>query len=241
MSLVVPLHDEEAGIEALGERLAALLAGDPGRPLEVVLVDDGSTDRTPELLAALATSLPARLVRHDTNRGLTAALWTGSELASGEYVGWLDSDLTYDPAVLLELAEQLDAGADVALASCHHPGGAVEGVGPLRLELSRLASRAYRVTTGAPLHTFTCMVRVQRREVLARCRPRRGGFVGVTEALLRALRAGFVVVERPAVLRRRRAGQSKMRVLRVGLSHLGLMAAYRCGRLGPPRSAPRVR
>lgn len=227
----MPLHDEEAGVEALGKRLRELLARDVGRDLEIVLVDDGSTDRTPELLAALAASLPARLVRHDVNRGLTAALWTGSRLARGDYVGWLDSDLTYDPGILVDLAQALDEGADVALASCHHPRGRVEGVGPLRLWLSRFASGAYRLATGTSLHTFTCMVRVQRREILARCRPLRGGYAGVTEALLRALRAGAAIVERPAVLRRRREGRSKMRVLHVGFSHLGLMAAYRLGRL----------
>ena len=73
------------------------------------------------------------------------------------------------------------------------------------------------------IHTFTCMVRVYRREVLGACEPQRGGFLGVTEVLLRALAAGYRVVERPATLHRRRVGQSKMRVLQVGCAHLGLL------------------
>ena len=232
LTVVVPLYDEEDGVKALGERLAAFVACERDRrPVDVVLVDDGSTDGTPERLAVVAAELPARVVRHERNRGLTEALLSGLEAGCGAYVGWLDSDLTYDPEILGELAARLDAGADVALASCYHPAGAVRGVPAWRLALSGAASRAYRLVTRAPVHTFTSMVRVQRREVIERCRPRRGGFVGVTEELLRALRAGYRVVEHPAVLQRRRVGQSKMRVLRVALAHVGLMAAFVASRL----------
>ena len=67
-----------------------------------------------------------------------------------------------------------------------------------------------------------------RRAVLDACPPSEPGFLGVTEVLLCALRRGYRVAEVPATLRRRRLGQSKMRVLRVGLGHLGLM--WRTGR-----------
>jgi hypothetical protein len=92
-----------------------------------------------------------------------------------------------------------------------------------RRALSALASLAYRRATRAPLHTFTSMVRVYRRSVLEDCTPQHAGFLGVTEVLLQAIERGYRAIELPAVLRRRRAGQSKMRVLRVGLGHLGLL------------------
>jgi dolichol-phosphate mannosyltransferase len=232
MTVVVPAYDEAENTDALGRALAGFLSEEGGRrALDFVFVDDGSTDDTAARLASLAAALPARVVLHPQNRGLTAALRTGSASARGDLVAWFDSDLTYAPALLGELARACDEGADVALASCYHPRGGVEGVPRWRLLLSRLASRGHRLTSGARLHTFTSMVRVYRREVLERCWPQRGGFVGVTEVLLRALRAGCRVVEVPAVLRRRRAGASKMRVLRVALAHLGLMAANAAGRL----------
>jgi hypothetical protein len=83
-----------------------------------------------------------------------------------------------------------------------------------------VASRGYRLLTRSPIHTYTCMVRVYRRAVLEACRPRNAGFLGVTEVLLAALQRGYRVAEVPATLSRRRQGQSKMRVLAVGLGHL---------------------
>ena len=65
------------------------------------------------------------------------------------------------------------------------------------------------------------MVRVYRRAVLEVCPPHNPGFLGVTEVLLAALQRNYRITEVPATLSRRRRGQSKMRVLTVGLSHLG--------------------
>lgn len=242
MTVVVPLFDEADNVDALGQALATFLSDENTvRPVDFVLVDDGSTDGTGERLRALAEELPARIVVHPDNRGLTAALASGVAAARGDLVGWLDSDLTYPPAVLAELARECDAGADVALASCYHRAGGVEGVPAWRLLVSRLASTGHRLTSGVALRTFTSMVRVYRRPVLACCWPQRGGFVGVTELLLRLLRHGHRVVEVPAVLRRRRAGISKMRTLRVSIAHLGLMAANLFGRLGPGTRARETR
>lgn len=226
--------DEEAGVDALVGALAALVERErPHRAVEVVLVDDGSRDRTWERVGARLSDDPTwRRLRHDRNRGLTHALRTGTEAARHELVAWLDADLTYDTAVLSALMAAVDAGADVGVASCHHPGGRIEGVSAFRCWLSRTASRLYRIATRRPVHTFTCMVRVQPRELALATWPERAGFLGVTEQLLRALEAGARVVEVPAVLRARRVGRSKMRVLRAARAHLGLIAAARAGRIG---------
>ncbi|MEZ5966654.1 MAG: glycosyltransferase [Planctomycetota bacterium] len=241
LTVVVPLYDEAANVAALGHALTLFLSEEGAtRVVDFVLVDDGSRDDTHARLQELARALPAEVLRHAHNRGLTAALDSGLRAARGELIAWLDSDLTYPPSLLGELARACDAGADMALASCYHPQGGVEGVPRWRLLVSRAASTGHRLTSGSRLHTFTSMVRVFRREVLDDCRPARGGFVGVTEILLRALRRGYRAVEVPAVLRRRRAGVSKMRVARVALGHLGLMWANVTGRLcssAPPRPA----
>lgn len=205
-----------------------------GRRVEIVLVDDGSTDGT---AAALEARIPDdrcwHLLRHPQNRGLTDALRTGTEAATHDLVGWLDADLTYDPILLADLAEAVDAGADIAWASCHHPSGRMEGVPPLRRLLSRGASRLYGLATGrTAIHTFTCMVRVQRRAAALRTWPELPGFLGVTEQLLRALDAGARAREIPAVLRARRTGRSKMKILPVIRAHLGLIGAARRG-FGP--------
>ncbi|MEM7200400.1 MAG: glycosyltransferase [Planctomycetota bacterium] len=240
LSVVIPLHNEVEAVPALVARLRRFVAASD-RPVELIVVDDGSTDGTYEKLQG-RDPLDLVVVRHAHNRGLTAALWTGLGASRGALVAWLDGDLTYDPDLLLQLAAQVDAGADVALASCYHPSGSVEGVEGWRLLLSRTASLAYRLGSGHRLCTFTSMVRVYRREVLDAGEPRRGGFLGVTEVLLRALRQGYRVVEVPATLSRRRVGQSKMRIVRVSLAHVGLFADCVWQRLRPgPRPAPRGR
>ncbi len=237
LTVIVPLHDEAPGVPALAARLRRWLADEvEPRAVDLVLVDDGSQDDTWPLLQRHCADLPVQLLRHDHNRGLTAALATGLSAARGESIAWLDSDLTYDPAVLGALAEEVDAGADVALASCYHPNGAVEGVPRWRLALSSAASRIYRVVTRADLHTFTCMVRVYRCDVARQCASPEHGFLGVTDTLLRALHAGCVVREVPAVLSRRRVGQSKMRVVRVGLGHLRMIARTAVRRRGGRQS-----
>jgi dolichol-phosphate mannosyltransferase len=232
LTVIVPLFDEADGVASLAEELGRFLSAEGRRrPVDFVLVDDGSRDETHAALARHFAALPATVLRHPQNRGLTAALATGVSAARGDLVAWLDGDLTYDPSVLSALAAAVDDGADLALASCHHPDGRVLGVPQWRVLLSRAASRGYRALTRRPIHTFTGMVRVYRRDLLLACAPRRDGFLGVTEVLLRAIRRGAKIAEVPAVLRSRRTGRSKMRALRVAMRHLSLMAGYARGRV----------
>lgn len=231
---MVPVYQESAGIRDLERALGEFVASESARrEVQIVLVDDGSTDGSGDLLRTCFGDRPeATVVSHAHNLSLGAALETGGELAHGDYIAWFDADLTYEPALLGQLAHELDQGADVALASCYHPDGGIDGVAPWRLALSKAASSMYSRATGGALHTYTSMVRAYRRDVLQQCRPKSEGFLAVTEVLLRALRAGKRCVEVPAVLARRRSGQSKMRILRVAIGHLFLVAALKCGRLG---------
>lgn len=231
LTVVVPLCDEAPGIPGLARALRDFVAGAAeNREVDLVLVDDGSSDDTLELLEEQFEGMRCRILSHPYNRGLSAALSTGLAAARGDLVAWLDSDLTYHPDVLEMLATAVDDGADVALASCYHPEGRVEGVAGGRLVLSNIASLAYRRLTKVPIHTFTCMVRVYRKSVLEACRPRSQGFLGVTEVLLAAIQRGYKIAEVPATLSRRRRGQSKMRVISVGVGHLGAFAKLLLGR-----------
>ena len=104
LTVIVPLHDEAPGVVALAAGLRELVAASAECRVDLVLVDDGSTDDTHPLLVEHFEGMPCQILRHPTNEGLSAALSTGLGAARGELVGWLDSDLTYAPAVLLELA-----------------------------------------------------------------------------------------------------------------------------------------
>src|SRR5690349_19231224 len=110
LSVVVPLHNEEGNAGPLCEAIRAAL--EPlGRPFEVLLVDDGSTDRTPAILEALAaTDGRLSVLRLDANYGQSAALTAGFQAARGRYVLTMDGDLQNDPADFPRLLARLEEG-----------------------------------------------------------------------------------------------------------------------------------
>jgi dolichol-phosphate mannosyltransferase len=115
-SVVVPAHNEEAVIEELVARLGAVMDKLDGDS-EVILVDDGSQDRTFELMQAAAHADPRiRVVRLSRNFGHQLAITAGTDLAAGDAVVVVDADLQDPPEVILELAARWREGYDVVYA-----------------------------------------------------------------------------------------------------------------------------
>lgn len=105
VSIVVPIYNEEALLERVLERVVKL----PLR-MQLVLVDDCSKDRTPEILARWGERPDTILRRHERNRGKGMAIRTGLEVATGDVVLVQDADLEYDPAELPALVEPIARG-----------------------------------------------------------------------------------------------------------------------------------
>ena len=115
-SLVVPAHNEEGVIEELVARLTVVMDALDGEA-EAILVDDGSRDRTYELMLAAASADPRfRLVRLSRNFGHQIALTAGVDLAAGDAVIVLDADLQDPPEVILDLAARWREGYDIVYA-----------------------------------------------------------------------------------------------------------------------------
>jgi glycosyltransferase involved in cell wall biosynthesis len=121
LSVVVPAYDEAATIEATLRAVAALELA----PLEILVVDDGSSDETVAIVERLAGELGVvRLLRHERNRGKGAAVRTGIAETRGDIVVIQDADLEYDPADLPRLLKPLIEGrADVVYGSRLRGGG----------------------------------------------------------------------------------------------------------------------
>jgi glycosyltransferase involved in cell wall biosynthesis len=107
LSVVVPVYNERATIRDSIERLRKT---ELPLPVEVIVVDDGSTDNTSDTLAELVADGTVRLVRHPRNRGKGAAIRTGLAAASGDLLTIMDADLEYDPADYGVLLEPILAG-----------------------------------------------------------------------------------------------------------------------------------
>lgn len=212
-SLVVPVYNEAATLaQNLAELTRWLAEKAPDARWELILVDDGSRDAS----AAIArdwTQKDARLrlVTHDRNRGLAAALRSGLAATRGRIVVILDADLSYHPDHIAPLCAAVMGGADVAVASPYMPGGRVRHVPALRLLASRMANGLLARAGRFPLHTVTGMVRAYRGD-LARSLPIEAEGMQASLAMLVEARArGARLVEVPAQLDWRTADRDRGR------------------------------
>jgi dolichol-phosphate mannosyltransferase len=248
LSLVIPCHNEEAGLLSLRAELGPVLHTlSQGRSVEVVFVDDGSTDATWERLSALRDAgfagVSVRLERHGRNRGLGAALRTGFAAARGAVVVTTDSDATYRFSEIPALLKRLGPQVDIVTASPYHPEGAVAGVPAYRLVLSRGSSLIYRTLVGRHIYTYTALFRAYRADVLRTVPFQSDGFLAVAELLVNAMLCGYRVVEFPATLHSRVAGASKAKLLRTIVAHLRFQSDVLMRRVGlksPPNAARRA-
>ena len=163
LSVVVPLYNEEESLPHLVNQLISALRP-AGETFELVLVDDGSSDRTAEVLAQVSSNVPevvAVLLRK--NYGQTAAMAAGFDVAGGEVIVSLDGDLQNDPADIPMLLAKLREGYDLVSGWRHQRQDAA-----LQRKLpSRMANRLIGRVTGVRLHDYGCSLKAYRREVLA--------------------------------------------------------------------------
>ena len=161
LSVVVPVFNEEANLPELLPRLAAAL-GTIGKSYEVVLVNDGSRDRSLEILREAASADPhLAVIDFNRNYGQHAAVFAGFEAARGEIIVTLDADLQNPPEEIGKLVAKMEEGYDV--------------VGSVRIKrqdslfrrlASRLVNRVTSMATGVHLSDYGCMLRAYRRAVV---------------------------------------------------------------------------
>ena len=218
VTLVVPAYNEERGIEGVVERLTAL---DLGVPVELLIVNDGSTDRTGEKLAQLEARYDClRVIDHGVNRGYGAALKTGFAAARHAVVVITDADGTYPEDRIVELLERIDGGAEMVVGArtgeeVHVPLIRRPAKAALRMLASYLA--------GTRIPDLNSGLRAFRRDLVMTYRPiLPDGFSFTTTITLASLtnshRVEYVSIDYAA-----RQGRSKIKPIRDTLRFTGLI------------------
>ena len=244
--VVLPAYNEEENIEAtlqeIWRRLETLALS-----CRIVLVDDGSSDRTAALAqAGSRREHPVEVVSHGRNRGPGAAFRTGflrvlEEAQASDIMLTLEADQTSDPRILMRLLHRIwEEGDDIALASCYLYGGGIVGTRAHRVLLSHLANGLMKKSLGLTgLQTLSSFYRAYSVAGLRRIHDHFGdrfmtsdGFECMVEILYRAARLGLRISEVPMQLDgSRRVGRSKMRVIGTSIAYLRLAARAQLGRL----------
>ncbi len=163
ISVVVPVYNEEENLPHLLPRLQKAM-GSMGRPYEIIFVDDGSRDRSLEILKGFVGSPGVRVVELTRNYGQHPALFSGFSIVRGEIVVTIDADLQNPPEEIPRLVRTMEEGG-------------YEVVGSVRMQRrdslfrtipSRLVNAATRRITGVRMSDWGCMLRAYRRDVVNR-------------------------------------------------------------------------
>ena len=163
LSVIVPLYDEQESVPVLVDEIRTALR-DHGA-WELLLVDDGSTDRTAEIAAGLSAADPrVRLLRMARNYGQTKAMRAGFDAARGDVVVSLDGDLQNDPAEIPRMVAKLDEGYDLVAG---HRRNRQDDFVTRRLP-SVVANVLIRAVTGVPIRDNGCSLKAYRRTTLER-------------------------------------------------------------------------
>jgi len=203
LTVIVPCYNEE---ETVGEVLQRLIRLDLSCDLEVIVVDDGSTDKSTKAVEAFSN---VQLVRHNVNKGKGVAIRTGIEKSSGDIVLVQDADLEYSPEDIPKLVAPIIAEkADVVLGSRFL--GEPKGMSRSHLLANKILSFAARTLFGGGITDLMTGYKVFTRKVLEQISVDSASFNVEAELVGKVLKSGLRVVEVPICYEYRRKGKAKI-------------------------------
>ena len=221
LSIFFPAYNDSGTIASMV--VSALLAARALTPdHEVIVVNDGSRDNTPQILDELARLYPqVRIVHHPKNRGYGGALQSGIRAATKELIFYTDGDAQYDPAEMAALWPAMEDGVAVV------NGYKISRSDPLhRIVIGRVYHHVVSLMFGLTVSDVDCDFRLIRRSVFERVRLEKTSGVICLEMMKKIQDAGFTIVEVPVHHYHRAHGRSQFfnvrRVFRTGIDVLKL-------------------
>jgi dolichol-phosphate mannosyltransferase len=239
--IVLPAYNEEASLPKLLPKIDGTMR-ELGFDYRIVVVDDGSSDRTAAILEQCGKSLPLEVVTHPLNRGLGETERDGFEFVAArcgpdDLIVRVEGDDTHDPQYIVKLIAKLNEGFDVANTSRFQPGGAQFGVSAYRAFISRCANVFMSVVFPIPnVRDFSCGFRAYRAQVVSDAvavfgndfvQLRGLGFTSTLEMVVKLHLLGCRCAEIPFVLRYdQKESSSKMVSSITALGYLIMAVLY---------------
>jgi len=221
LSVVIPARNEQESIISALESLHAELLRN-NVPHEIVVVDDGSTDRTWELLQEYAGRLPElKPLRNSGPHGFGRAVIAGLDRMNGDAAVIMMADQSDDPADVVRYWHELKQGYDCVFGSRFIKGGTFHNYPLLKLILNRMTNNFLSLLFGIRLNDTTNAFKAYRREVIDGCRPLISPHFNLTVELpLKAIVRGFSWTVIPISWRNRRSGAAKFKIKEMGSRYL---------------------
>lgn len=202
-TIVVPALNEEKGIEEVIGRCKAVLSNND----EIIVVDDGSIDRT----STIAKKMGVSVLRHEVNRGKAFALRTGFAAAKNDVLITIDADCTYPPESIPEMIEMLK-DADLVVGS-RFKNGMPSDLPFYRAIANIIGAEVTSIILGRRLTDVTTGLRAFRKDVVENCDIKAKGLDFEAEFTARAITKGYRYAE-VAIVAEERKGQSSLRFFR---------------------------
>jgi dolichol-phosphate mannosyltransferase len=221
LSVVIPARDEEGCIASTVEHLHVELRLH-NVPHEIVVVDDGSTDRTAAIITALGERIPeARVIQNGPPHGFGRAIAYGMQNINGDAVVVMMADESDDCRDVVRYWNKLNEGWDAVFGSRFLKGGGVIDYPWLKLRLNRAANLFIRLLFGISLNDTTNAFKAYRRTVITGCQPLVSAHFNLTvEIPLKAIIRGYSWTVLPITWRNRRTGEAKLKINEMGSRYL---------------------
>ena len=225
LSVVIPARDEEESLPSTIEDIARTLAASQV-PHEIVVVDDGSRDRTWAVLQDLRAKYPVLAPTRNTGaHGFGRAVVWGLDHSRGDAVVIMMADSSDAPADAVKYWQLLNAGHDCAFGSRFIEGSEVIDYPRVKLLVNRLANFLVRVGFALPLNDTTNAFKAYRRTVIDGCRPFLAPHFNLTVELpLKAIVRGYTYAITPISWRNRRHGVAKLKIKEMGSRYFFICA-----------------
>ncbi len=225
LSIVIPARDEEGCVASTIEHLHVELKL-RGVPHEIVVVDDGSTDRTWSILAEVESRIPNVVpVQNNAPHGFGRAIIRGLDVSTGDAVVIMMADESDDCRDAVRYWELLNEGWDCVFGSRFMKGGGVIDYPRFKLLLNRMANLFVRMSFNTELNDTTNAFKAYRRTVIDGCRPLIAPHFNLTVELpLKAMVRGYSWTTVPITWRNRRTGVPKLKIKEMGSRYFFICA-----------------